>query len=76
MCFFFSLLPATFWAIIGYFVLFSSTRAERPINTLGRFLGIWAFVISVFILLAGAYISTTDLCSMEMMSQCWNNGGA
>lgn len=76
MCFFFSLLPATFWAIIGYFVLFSSTRAERPINTLGRFLGIWAFVISVFILLAGAYISTTDLCSMEMMSQCLNNGGA
>ena len=72
MCFFISLLPATFWAIIGYFVLFTSTRAEGPLNALGRFLGVWAFVISVFILLAGAYVSTTGLCSMEMMSQCWH----
>jgi len=76
MCFFISLLPATVWAIIGYFVLFTSTRAEGPLNTLGRILGVWAFVISGFILLAGAYVSTTDLCSMEMMSQCWNSGGA
>ena len=76
MCFFISLLPATFWAIIGYFVLFTSTRAEGPLKTLGRLLGVWAFVISGFILLAGAYVSMTDLCSMEMMSQCWNNGGA
>jgi len=28
MCFIFSFVPATFWAIIGYFVLFSSTKAE------------------------------------------------
>lgn len=76
MCFFISLLPATFWAIIGYFVLFTSTRAEGALNSLGRFLGIWAFVISGFILLAGAYVSMTGLCSMEMMSQCWNSGGA
>lgn len=73
MCFFISLLPATFWAIIGYFVLFTATRAEGPLNVVGRFLGVWAFVISVFILLAGAYISMTGLCSMEMMSQCWNS---
>ncbi len=76
MCFFISLLPATFWAIIGYFVLFTSTRAEGSLKTLGRFLGVWAFVISGFILLAGAYVSITGLCSMEMMSQCWHSGGA
>ena len=72
MCFFISLLPATFWAILGYLVLFSSSRAEGSIKTFGQLLGVWALVISVFILLGGAYISTTGLCSMEMMSQCWN----
>ena len=72
MFFFISLLPATFWAIVGYFVLFSTSRAEGPIKTFGRFLGVWALVISGFILLAGAYVSMTGLCSMDMMSQCWN----
>ncbi|RZV37401.1 MAG: hypothetical protein EX272_05465 [Chromatiales bacterium] len=72
MCFFISLFPATFWAILGYLVLFSSSRAEGSIKTFGQLLGVWALVISVFILLGGAYISTTGLCSMEMMSQCWN----
>ena len=75
MCFFISFFPATFWAIVGYFVLFSSTRAEGPISTLGRILGVWALVISGFILLAGAYVSMSGWCSMEMMSQCWNSGG-
>lgn len=72
MCFFISLLPATFWAILGYLVLFSSTRAEGSIKTFGRFLGIWALVISGCILLAGAYFSMAGWCSMDMMSQCWN----
>ena len=72
MCFFISLLPATFWAIVGYFVLFSTTRAEGPVRAFGRFLGVWALVISGFILVAGAYVSMTGLCSMDMMSQCWN----
>lgn len=72
MCFFISLLPATFWAIVGYFVLFSTTRAEGPLQAFGRFLGVWALVISGFILLAGGYVSMTGLCSMDMMSQCWN----
>ena len=71
MCFFISLFPATFWAILGYLVLFSSTRATGSIRTFGRFLGIWALIISGCILLAGIYVSTTDLCSMDMMSRCW-----
>lgn len=71
MCFFISFLPATFWAVIGYFALLSSAKAEGPIKTLGRFLGIWALVISGFFLLAGAYVSISGLCSMETMSQCW-----
>ena len=76
MCFLMSFLPATFWGVVRYFILFSSIKAEGGVKTVGRILGVWAFVISVFILLAGAYVSTTGLCSMEMLSQCWNSGGA
>ena len=76
MCFFISLVPATFGAIAGYFVLFSSAKAEGGIKTLGQILGIWALAISGFIILAGVYVSMTGLCSMEMLSQCWNSRGA
>ena len=46
MCFLFSLLPATFWVVIGYFVLFSSAKAGDGIRTFGRVLAIWIFVIA------------------------------
>ncbi|MBU2675682.1 MAG: hypothetical protein KJP16_01275 [Gammaproteobacteria bacterium] len=71
-----SFMPATFWAVVGYFILFSSTRAEGNVKILGQILGGWALVISGFILLAGAYVSVTGLCTLEMLSQCWNSGGA
>lgn len=74
MCFFISLMPATFWSILGYFILFSSTKAEGRVKTLGHALAIWAFVIAVFILLAGAYVTSTGLCSMDMMGECWTRG--
>ena len=76
MCFLISFMPATFWAIVGYFILFSSTKAEGRVKTLGQILGVWALVISGFIILAGAYVSIAGLCPMHMLSQCWNNGGA
>lgn len=75
MCLLISFLPATFWAVVGYFILFSLAKAEGSVKTLGRFLGAWAVVISGFILLTGAYVSMTGLCSMEMLSQCLNSGG-
>ena len=75
MCFFMSFMPATFWAVVGYFILFSSSRAEGGVKTFGRILGVWALVISGFILLGGAYVSISGLCSMDMLSQCLNSGG-
>jgi hypothetical protein len=70
MCFFVSFVPATFWAIVGYFVLFSSTKAEGFVSSLGRGLAIWAFVISGCIVIAGAYITMTGLCSLDALMQC------
>ena len=67
MCFFFSLLPATIWAVIGYFVLFASTKTQGGIRTFGRVLSIWIFAIAVFIPIGGAYVTLTDLCPIEAM---------
>jgi hypothetical protein len=62
MCFLFSLLPATIWVVIGYFVLFSASKAEDRIRAFGRVLAIWIFVIAAVFLIAGAYATLTGLC--------------
>jgi len=62
MCFLLSLLPATFWVVIGYFVLFSSSNAEEGIRTFGRVLAIWIFVIAAFFIIGGAYFTLSGLC--------------
>ena len=67
MCFFFSFVPATFWAVIGYFVLFSSSKAEGGTRTFGRVLAIWIFVIAAFIPIVGAYVTLAGLCPIEEM---------
>ena len=67
MCFFMSFVPATFWAVIGYFVLFSSTRAEGTVSTIGRWLAIWIFILAGFILMAGAYITVADMCPLHAL---------
>ncbi|MCK5091022.1 MAG: hypothetical protein KAR30_00725 [Gammaproteobacteria bacterium] len=65
MCFFFSFLPATFWFVIGYFVLFASTKAEGGIQKFGRILAIWIFIIASFFPMMGLYITVSDLCPIE-----------
>ena len=65
MCFFISFAPATFWAIAGYFVLFSSTRAEGRVKTLGQALAIWTFVLAVWIPIAAAYVTIAGMCPID-----------
>ncbi len=67
MCFFFSLLPATFIITIGYFVLFASSRAAGEIKAFGIVLAIWIFVIALFPPIAGAYVTFAGQCPMERM---------
>jgi len=74
MCFFFSVLPATVWVILGYFILFSSTKAEGSIRTFGRVLAIWVFVIAAFFPLMGAFVTLADLCPIERLIQQMNSG--
>ncbi len=69
MCFFFSFMPATIWVVIGYFVLFSSTKADGGIKKLGQILAIWIFIIAAFLPIAGAYITLSGLCPIEAMME-------
>lgn len=74
MCFFFSFLPATIWVVLGYFILFSSTKSEGGIRTFGRVLAIWVFVIAAFLPVMGAYVTFSGLCPIEAMLQTMQSG--
>jgi hypothetical protein len=65
MCFAFSLVPATFWAIVGYFVLFSSARADGRVKTLGQALAVWVFVLAVLIPVVAAFITFAGVCPIN-----------
>jgi Mn2+/Fe2+ NRAMP family transporter len=49
-----SLLPATIFAVIGYFVVFASTRSEGGIKRFGQYLGGWVLFLAAFTALGGA----------------------
>ena len=38
MCFFFSLIPATIWVVLSYFILYSSTKTQGALQRFGYFL--------------------------------------
>lgn len=70
MCFFFSLLPATMLTIIGYFVLFSSTKVEGGIQLFGKTLAIWVFFVAFAIVLMATIVTFSGFCPIsEIMQQ-------
>ena len=70
MCFFFSLIPTTMIAVIGFFVLFAASRTEGTVQTVGKVLGIWLFVLALLPLGAGTYATLSGMCPIggHMMS--------
>lgn len=67
MCFFFSFIPATIFLTIGYFVLFSSSKAEGGIQKFGRILAIWIFLVATFFPMMGAFVTLSGKCPMDKM---------
>jgi hypothetical protein len=67
MCFFISFIPATFWVIVGYFVLFSSSKTNGGMRIFGHALAIWIFVIAAAIVVAAAYVTVAGLCPIGDM---------
>jgi hypothetical protein len=75
MCFFFSLVPATIWLVLGYFILFSSTKVQGTLQRFGHYLAIWVFIIAAFFPVMGAYVTFTGLCpSIEAMIRSMHPG--
>ena len=69
MCFFFSLVPATILVVVGYFVLFSTGKAQGGIRRFGRVLAIWIFVVALLPPIAGAYVTLSSQCPFTEMMQ-------
>lgn len=70
MCFIISLIPATFYIVIGYLVLFASSKAEGGIKKFGQILAVWIFILALLFPTAGAIMTLSGNCPMtEMMQQ-------
>ena len=67
MFFFLSLIPATLLIVLGYFVLFSSTKTQGGVRTFGQILATWIFILAVVLPLAGAYATYAGLSPVGSM---------
>ena len=62
MCFFISLIPATIWVVLGYFILFASNKTVGAVQQFGQILAIWVFIVAAFFPVMGAYVTFAGLC--------------
>lgn len=70
MCFFISLIPATFWLVVGYVVLYISFKSDGQTKKFGQVLAIWIFTIAAFIPILGLVVTFSDLCPItEIMEK-------
>jgi len=76
MYFFVSLIPATLAVVLGYFILFSSTKTQGAVKTLGRILAVWVFVLAALAPLAGGYLTYADLSPLGSMMQSMHSAGS
>ena len=65
MWFFASLLPATIWVVLGYFILFSSTKSEGAVQKFGQILAVWVFIIAALLPVMGAYATLSGFSFQE-----------
>lgn len=75
MCFFFSFLPATFWLVLGYFILFSSRKSDGGMRTFGTVLATWVFIIAALIPLTAAWLTLSDLCPLTAWLENMSSSG-
>jgi hypothetical protein len=62
------------FAILGYFVLFSSTKAEGAVKKFGQVLAIWIFIIALFPPIMGAYVTLAGLCPIPEIIKTMQSG--
>lgn len=76
MYFLFSIVPATLAIVLGYFILFSSTKTQGAVKTFGRVLAIWIFILAAVFPAAGAYATYAGLPSMAEMMRSMHSAGS
>jgi hypothetical protein len=69
MLFAISLIPATLFLIVGYFVLFSSTRAEGGVRRFGNVLAVWMFVLAGGVVVGSLVATSMGFSPMARMAQ-------
>jgi hypothetical protein len=75
MYLFFSLLPATLVVVLGYFILFSSTKTQGAVKTFGQILAIWLFILAAVFPVAGAYATYAGFPSLDAMMRSMHPEG-
>jgi hypothetical protein len=75
MFFFFSLIPATLVVVLGYFILFSSTKTQGGVKTFGQILAVWVLVLAAIFPLAGAYATFAGVPPIGEMMRGMHSGG-
>ena len=75
MYFSFSLIPATLSVVLGYFILFSSSKAQGAVKTFGQILAVWVFILAAALPVAGAYATYAGLPSISATMRSMHSGG-
>ena len=60
-------MPATIVVVIGYLVLYFSTKVQGAVHKIGRGLALWMFFLALFFPMVGAYVTISGQCPMEEM---------
>lgn len=74
MYFVFSLIPATVTVVLGYFILYSSTRTLGAVKIFGQILAAWILVLGAVLPAAGAYATLAGLPSIGTMIRSMHSG--
>lgn len=61
MIFLISIIPATVLVVLGFFVIYTATRAEGGVKRLGKYLGVWIFFLAGASILGGLFASTVGI---------------
>lgn len=63
----FSLIPTTLWIVLGYFILFTSSKAQGQLQTFGRVLAAVMFFIGALFPVLGVYATFAGFSPLSAM---------
>ena len=55
--------------VLGYVVLYCSTKADGTVRIFGKILATWVFVLAAFPPIMGAYVTIAGICPIGVMMQ-------